>query len=46
VKDATAWVAFNDLLAIGILQRLGQRGITVPEEMSVIGCDDIFGASF
>lgn len=43
---ATACVAFNDLLAIGILQRLERRGVAVPDRMSVIGCDDIFGADF
>lgn len=43
---ATACIAFNDLLAIGMLQRLRERGIRVPEDMSIIGCDDIFGADF
>ncbi|MGV2900563.1 LacI family DNA-binding transcriptional regulator [Microbacterium sp. AGC62] len=46
VTEATACIAFNDLLAIGMLQRLEQRGVSVPSQMSVIGCDDIFGASF
>ena len=46
VTGATACVAFNDLLAIGVLQRLRQRGVRVPEDMSVVGCDDIFGADF
>jgi DNA-binding LacI/PurR family transcriptional regulator len=46
VTGATACVAFNDLLAIGILQRLRQRGVRVPDDMSVVGCDDIFGADF
>lgn len=46
VTGATACVAFNDLLAIGVLQRLRQRGIQVPTDMSVVGCDDIFGADF
>lgn len=46
LTEATACVAFNDLLAIGILQRLRQRGVKVPGEMSVVGCDDIFGADF
>jgi DNA-binding LacI/PurR family transcriptional regulator len=46
VTDATACVAFNDLLAIGVLQRLRQRGVRVPDDMSVVGCDDIFGADF
>lgn len=46
VTDATACVAFNDLLAIGMLQRLRRRGVAVPSDLSVIGCDDIFGADF
>ncbi|MFC6020752.1 LacI family DNA-binding transcriptional regulator [Plantactinospora solaniradicis] len=43
---ATACVAFNDLLAIGMLTRFRERGIRVPEDLSVVGCDDIFGADF
>lgn len=43
---ATALVAFNDLLAIGVLRRLAQRGVVVPEQVSVVGYDDIFGADF
>ncbi|AJT42505.1 LacI family DNA-binding transcriptional regulator [Psychromicrobium lacuslunae] len=45
-SGATACVAFNDLIAIGMLQRFSSRGIRVPEDISVIGCDDIFGADF
>src|SRR4051812_22597962 len=43
---ATALVAFNDLLAIGVLRRLGERGLAVPDRISVVGYDDIFGADF
>ena len=43
---ATAAIAFNDLLAIGMLQRLAARGVGVPDEISLVGCDDIFGADF
>ena len=43
---ATACIAFNDLIAIGMLTRLRERGVRVPEDMSVVGCDDIFGADF
>jgi LacI family transcriptional regulator len=43
---ATACVVFNDLLAIGMLTRLRERGIRVPADISIIGCDDIFGAEF
>lgn len=42
---ATAVVAHNDLLAIGVLKRLIERGIGVPDEMSVVGFDDIFAAA-
>ncbi|KTR95339.1 LacI family transcriptional regulator [Microbacterium testaceum] len=46
VTQATACVAFNDLLAIGMLQRLSRRGVEVPRDLSIVGCDDIFGADF
>ncbi|MBW9205873.1 LacI family transcriptional regulator [Mumia sp. zg.B53] len=41
---ASAVVAHNDLLAIGVVQRLAQRGVRVPEEVSVVGFDDIFAS--
>jgi DNA-binding LacI/PurR family transcriptional regulator len=43
---ATALVAFNDLLAIGVLRRLEELGVPVPGRVSVVGFDDIFGADF
>jgi LacI family repressor for deo operon, udp, cdd, tsx, nupC, and nupG len=45
-SGATAAIAFNDLLAIGMLARLPERGVRVPEDLSIVGCDDIFGADF
>jgi LacI family transcriptional regulator, galactose operon repressor len=45
-SGTTALVAFNDLLAIGVLQRLQHLGIDVPGEVSVVGFDDIFGSDF
>ncbi len=42
----TASLFFNDMLAIKALKRFAERGVRVPEEMSVVGCDDIFGADF
>ncbi len=45
-SGATAGIAFNDMLAIGMLQRFSERGIKVPDEISIIGCDDIFGSDF
>ncbi len=43
---ATAALAYNDLLAIGMLGRLAARGLRVPDDFSVVGCDDCYGASF
>jgi len=40
-KRATAVVAYNDLVAIGLLARLHARGISVPDDLSVVGVDDI-----
>ena len=45
-SGASALVAFNDLLAIGALQRLEQRGVAVPSAISIVGYDDIFGSDF
>jgi len=45
-SGVSAMIAFNDLLAIGALQRLERRGIEVPGEVSVVGYDDIFGSDF
>jgi LacI family transcriptional regulator, repressor for deo operon, udp, cdd, tsx, nupC, and nupG len=43
---ATAVVAHNDMLAIGVLSRLSARGVAVPGEVSVVGFDNIFGSDF
>ncbi|PSL38703.1 LacI family transcriptional regulator [Labedella gwakjiensis] len=43
-SGVTAVVAFNDLLAFGLLQGARDAGIDVPGTLSVIGFDDIFGA--
>jgi LacI family transcriptional regulator len=45
-SGATAVVCHNDMLAIGVLRRLAHRGVVVPDDLSVVGFDDIFGASF
>jgi len=45
LSKATAAIFFNDTLAIGGLARFAQRGIRVPADISVMGCDDIFGAA-
>lgn len=40
-SGATAALAFNDLVALGLLNRLHRRGIGVPHEISVVGVDNI-----
>jgi len=40
-SGATAVLAYNDLVAFGLLQRLRQRGVRVPEDISVVGVDNI-----
>lgn len=42
---ATAAFAFDDLLAQGVLAGLRDAGVSVPREFSVIGCDDVLGAT-
>jgi LacI family repressor for deo operon, udp, cdd, tsx, nupC, and nupG len=42
----TAVVAHNDMLAIGVMQRLAERGVVVPDDVSVVGFDNIVGAQF
>ena len=42
----TAVFAHNDLTAIGIMEALAARGLSVPEDMAIVGCDNIeVGAS-
>ena len=41
----TAVVAYNDLVALGLLRRFKTRGVSVPEEISVVGTDDILFAA-
>ncbi|MBF9235397.1 LacI family DNA-binding transcriptional regulator [Microvirga alba] len=45
VTGATAAIAFDDLTAQGILAGLADRGIRVPEQFGVVGCDDVLGAA-
>lgn len=40
-RGLTAIVGLNDAMAIGILSELRQHGIRVPEDISVVGFDDI-----
>lgn len=38
---ATAVIAFDDVLAQGVLAGCAAAGVRIPQEMSLIGCDDI-----
>ncbi len=39
--DASAIVCINDMVAFGVIQTLLQNGLRIPEDISVIGFDDI-----
>ena len=39
--DTSAIVAYNDIMALGVLARLRDRGISVPGDVSVTGFDDL-----
>lgn len=41
----TAAIAFNDMVAMGLVSRLIERGVRVPEDVNVIGFDDLFIAA-
>ena len=45
-SGATAVVCHNDLLALGLMRRLAERGCAVPADVSVVGFDNVFGADF
>ncbi len=45
-SGATAVVAFNDMVAFGLLSGLHELGLRVPEDVSVTGFDDIPFARF
>jgi len=45
-SSCTAAIAFNDLLAIGALLGLQELGVDVPGEFSIVGTDDIDGATY
>jgi DNA-binding LacI/PurR family transcriptional regulator len=41
VCDVDAIVCFNDLLALGVLRGLADAGVRVPEDVAVVGIDDV-----
>lgn len=44
-SGATATLAFDDVMAAGVIAGLTEAGWVVPNDMSVIGCDDVLLAS-
>jgi len=45
-SGATAILTYNDIMAIGLMRAYQRDGAALPDEVSVIGFDDIFGADF
>jgi LacI family transcriptional regulator, repressor for deo operon, udp, cdd, tsx, nupC, and nupG len=45
-NPTTAVVAYNDLMAIGLMRGLIDLGARVPADVSVVGFDNIFGSDF
>lgn len=45
-RDFTAVLCFNDVAAIGVIRALHDAGFRVPEDVSVVGFDDIMAAEF
>nr|WP_308221203.1 LacI family DNA-binding transcriptional regulator [Isoptericola sp. S6320L] len=45
-EGPTAVLAGNDQLALGILRALWERGLRVPDDVSVVGFDDVAGAAY
>jgi LacI family transcriptional regulator len=45
-KSFTALFAYNDLSAIGAIRAFQEQGIRVPQDISVVGFDDIASAAF
>ena len=45
-RDFTAIFCFNDIAAIGAVRALKEAGLRVPEDVSVVGFDDIQSAAY
>jgi DNA-binding LacI/PurR family transcriptional regulator len=44
-SGVTAIIAYNDLMGLGALSRLTDRGVAVPDQMSVVGFDNLLYAA-
>jgi len=45
-QPPTAIFCYNDMTALGALRAAGNRGVRVPQELSIAGFDDLFVASY
>lgn len=45
-KWPTALIVINDLMALGVLKQLHQMGLTLPDDMAVIGFDNQFFSAY
>jgi len=44
--DVTAIFALNDKMALGAMKKMNELGLRVPQDVAVVGFDDIPQASF
>ncbi|NMN00330.1 LacI family transcriptional regulator [Bifidobacterium sp. DSM 109958] len=42
----TAMFALNDLMAVGVYKAAAEHGLRIPDDLSVVGFDDIFPAAY
>jgi DNA-binding LacI/PurR family transcriptional regulator len=45
-RDFTAVFCFNDIAAIGAMRALKEAGLRVPEDISLVGFDDVLSAAY
>ncbi len=45
-EPPTAVCCYNDMSALGAMRSIGLKGLRVPEDISIVGFDDLFLASY